>query len=68
MFLLTWHVWDKMSDHWSHVTPFGIVLILAINVLFIVRRWKENEEEKRKAKKKAASIKAKKTPVSVESH
>ena len=52
MFLLTWHVWDKMSEHWSYLTPFGIVIIVTVNILFLVRRWQENQEEKRKAQKK----------------
>jgi sulfoxide reductase heme-binding subunit YedZ len=41
-----------MSEHWSYLTPFGIVIIVTVNILFLVRRWQENQEEKRKAQKK----------------
>lgn len=41
MFLLTWHVWDKMADHWSYVTPLALVTIAAVNVLYLWRRWIE---------------------------
>ena len=27
MFLLTWHIWDKMAGHWTYLTPIGIVSI-----------------------------------------
>lgn len=41
MFLLTWHILDKMMGHWTHVTPVCVVLISVINGLFIWRRWIE---------------------------
>ena len=43
MFLLTWHVWDKMSGHWTYITPVSMVAILAITGLFIIRLWYEKQ-------------------------
>lgn len=42
MFLLAWHVWDKMSGHWSFLTPIGLVGLIVIISLFIWRKWREN--------------------------
>lgn len=44
MFLLTWHVWDKMSGHWSFFTPFSFIAMISIMVLFSVRRWVESQD------------------------
>ena len=52
MFLLTWHVWDKMSEHWSYLTPIGLVAMVAIIALFLVRRWLERQDKQQKAKAK----------------
>ncbi|MCT7991045.1 ferric reductase-like transmembrane domain-containing protein [Laspinema olomoucense] len=41
MFLLIWHIWDKMSGNWTYLTPVGVILITGITILFLVRRWKE---------------------------
>lgn len=41
IFLIPWHILDKMSDHWSYLTPFGVLLLLTMVVLFIKRRWIE---------------------------
>ncbi len=41
MFLLTWHVADKMFGHWSYLTPIGIIGMTGISVLFAVRKWIE---------------------------
>ncbi len=39
MFLVTWHIWDKMADHWTYLTPVGIAAISATIVLFLCRVW-----------------------------
>lgn len=49
MFLLTWHVWDKMAEHWSYLTPVGLLAMVAIILLFLVRRWLESRNKKTKA-------------------
>ncbi len=41
MFLLTWHVINKMSGQWTLVTPIAAVSIIAITVLFLVRKGTE---------------------------
>jgi methionine sulfoxide reductase heme-binding subunit len=57
MFLLTWHVWDKMADHWSTLTPLGLVIIIAINSLYLYRRWVEYRNKQQSVKKKASEPK-----------
>lgn len=42
MFLLTWHIWDKMTPHWSYLTPIGLLLLIAIIALFMWRKRLEN--------------------------
>lgn len=48
MFLLTWHIWDKMLGHWTYVTPIAISGISSITVLFFSRIWKEKHKNKKK--------------------
>lgn len=61
MFLLTWHVWDKMADHWSYLTPIGLATLLAINAVYLYRCWIERRNKQQSAnsrlKKKAAEPK-----------
>ena len=38
MFLLTWHILDKMNPYWSYLTPIGLLLLVAIIALFIIRK------------------------------
>jgi methionine sulfoxide reductase heme-binding subunit len=45
MFLLTWHIWDKMADHWSHLTPLGLGILIAIIALYLCRCWIENQNK-----------------------
>ncbi|MDZ8083716.1 MAG: ferric reductase-like transmembrane domain-containing protein [Nostoc sp. SerVER01] len=48
MFLLTWHIWDKMSGHWTYLTPISIVAIVSLTVLFIIRLGLEYQAKKQK--------------------
>lgn len=57
MFLLTWHVWDKMSEHWSHLTPIGLGAIITINILFLLRRRIEGQNQQKKAQNSLSSKK-----------
>ncbi len=52
MFLLTWHVWDKMADHWSYLTPLGLVTIVALNLLYLYRRQTERRNQQKTSQKK----------------
>jgi methionine sulfoxide reductase heme-binding subunit len=54
MFLLTWHVWDKMADHWSYLTPLALVTIVATNLLYLYRRWIEYQNHQQALQKKTA--------------
>ena len=46
MFLLTWHIWDKMSGHWSLLTPLGFTIMSMITSLFLRRKWIEYHNRK----------------------
>jgi sulfoxide reductase heme-binding subunit YedZ len=41
IFVLPWHILDKMSGHWSHITPMAI--------LFVARRYKEKLDSLQKS-------------------
>jgi methionine sulfoxide reductase heme-binding subunit len=41
IFFLPWHILDKMSGHWTYITPIAILLVTVIASLFAVRRYKE---------------------------
>ncbi|NEP82247.1 MAG: iron reductase [Okeania sp. SIO3C4] len=41
MFLLMWHISEKMFGHWTYVTPLGIIASLGITILFLMRKWIE---------------------------
>ncbi|MGF1524379.1 MAG: ferric reductase-like transmembrane domain-containing protein [Leptolyngbyaceae cyanobacterium] len=60
MVLLTWHVWDKMSGHWSFFTPFSFIVLISIMVLFSARKWVESQN------KSSQKNIPKQTPVAVE--
>lgn len=48
IFLLPWHILDKMGTHWSHLTPIEISITTFILVLFIKRKNIEQIESIRK--------------------
>ncbi|MEG4067093.1 ferric reductase-like transmembrane domain-containing protein [Microcoleus sp. Pol11C2] len=48
MFLVTWHIWDKMAEHWTYLTPVGIAAITAIIVLFLCRTWIQCQSRQQK--------------------
>jgi methionine sulfoxide reductase heme-binding subunit len=56
MFLLTWHVWDKMADHWSYLTPLGLSTVVATIFLHLHRRWIEHHNKQKVVQKKAAQL------------
>jgi methionine sulfoxide reductase heme-binding subunit len=43
MFLLTWHVWDKMFNHWTFLTPVGLLGLMGITTLFMLRKQIEHQ-------------------------
>ncbi len=40
IFILPWHILDKMSGHWTYITPVAVSLTLGIVGLFIARQYK----------------------------
>jgi methionine sulfoxide reductase heme-binding subunit len=56
MFLLTWHVWDKMADHWSYLTPLGLATIVTFNFLYLYRRQLEHRHQQKAAQKKVVQL------------
>ncbi|MBW4629336.1 MAG: ferric reductase-like transmembrane domain-containing protein [Brasilonema octagenarum HA4186-MV1] len=51
MFLLIWHVLDKMSGHWTYLTPFAIVGLSGITVFFFMRfRIEKGKKQQKKEK------------------
>ncbi|MEM9265888.1 MAG: ferric reductase-like transmembrane domain-containing protein [Cyanobacteria bacterium P01_F01_bin.13] len=57
MFLLTWHVINKMAGQWTLVTPIAAVSIIAITILFIVRKGAEFQKDFAKANAKPVLVK-----------
>jgi len=52
IFILPWHILDKMAIHWTRLTPLGVLLSLTILVLFVIRKWREhNKPDKRQPPK-----------------
>lgn len=38
LFLLPWHILDKMYGHWSYITPFAVFLSITLSLLFVGRK------------------------------
>ncbi|HEY9604153.1 MAG TPA: ferric reductase-like transmembrane domain-containing protein [Allocoleopsis sp.] len=53
MFLLTWHIWDKMSGKWTYLTPAVIIALTIIIVLFLIKLGIEFQQKQQKIQKKA---------------
>ena len=45
IFLLFWHIQEKMSDHWNILTPVELICMTIIIALFLKRRWLEYQKE-----------------------
>jgi methionine sulfoxide reductase heme-binding subunit len=41
IFMLTWHIWDKMSGHWTYLTPIALVIMAVVTILFLIRAYLE---------------------------
>ena len=50
MFILILHIIKTMSGHWSYLTPFGMIGITGITVLFIARKLIERQKKLAKSK------------------
>lgn len=49
MFLVTWHIWDKMAGHWTYLTPIAIIAMISIIVLFFCRLWIKHKSKQEKS-------------------
>ncbi|NTW21530.1 MAG: iron reductase, partial [Nostocales cyanobacterium W4_Combined_metabat2_030] len=52
LFLLFWHIQEKMSDHWNILTPIELIAMTIITALFLKRRWLEYRKEYEQQAKK----------------
>ncbi|WGV25617.1 ferric reductase-like transmembrane domain-containing protein [Halotia branconii] len=52
IFILTWHIWDKMLGHWTYLTPVSIISTMTIATLLIIRMWIENLNKQQKIESK----------------
>jgi methionine sulfoxide reductase heme-binding subunit len=48
IFMLTWHIWDKMSGHWTYLTPVSLVIMAVIAILFSIRVYREYTAQRQK--------------------
>ncbi len=56
MFLVTWHILDKMAYHWTYLTPVGIAAITAIIVLFLCRLLIQRQSRSQKNQPKESKV------------
>ncbi len=52
IFLLFWHIQEKMSGHWNILTPLELIFMTIIMALFLKRRWIEYRKESQQQAKK----------------
>jgi sulfoxide reductase heme-binding subunit YedZ len=45
LFILPWHILDKMFGHWSYLTPFAVILSISLSLLFVTRKIIEIKEQ-----------------------
>ncbi|KAM3091115.1 ferric reductase-like transmembrane domain-containing protein [Phormidesmis sp. 146-12] len=54
IFVLIWHVWDKMSGHWTYITPISLAILTGTAILFMSRMRIEEQNQQQEAQKKEA--------------
>lgn len=47
-FLLIWHIWGKMSGHWTYLTPVGLAIAIVVAILFLIRAYIEYTTQRQK--------------------
>jgi methionine sulfoxide reductase heme-binding subunit len=45
IFLLFWHIQEKMSGHWNLLTLIELICMSIVTALFLKRRWLEYQKE-----------------------
>ena len=58
MFLVTWHICEKMIGHWTYLTPVGIAGLTATIVLFLCRVWIQRQSKQQKHQPKQGKVTA----------
>lgn len=48
IFMLAWHIWDKMSGHWTYLTPVALAIIAVVAILFLIRAYIEYTTQRQK--------------------
>jgi sulfoxide reductase heme-binding subunit YedZ len=56
MFLVTWHICDKMTGHWTYLTPVAIAGLTATIVLFLCRVWIQRQSRQQKHQPKQGRV------------
>jgi len=56
MFLVTWHIWERMTGRWTYLTPVAIAGLTAIIVLFLCRFLIERQSRQQKQQPKEGKV------------
>lgn len=48
IFIIAWHIWDKMSGHWTYLTPVSLAICTIIAILFSIRVYIEYTTQRQK--------------------
>jgi sulfoxide reductase heme-binding subunit YedZ len=56
IFLMPWHIVDKMWGHWSQLTPYAIVISMMTVLLFLYRKWLERVERLKESQQKQPGL------------
>ncbi len=54
MFLVTWHVWAKMAEHWSYFTLISLLSLGVVILLYLKRRYLEYQTKPVKTQPKTS--------------
>jgi sulfoxide reductase heme-binding subunit YedZ len=56
MFLVTWHICEKMIGHWTYLTPVAIAGLTAIIILFLCRVLIQRQSRQQKPQPKERQV------------
>jgi sulfoxide reductase heme-binding subunit YedZ len=54
--ILIWHIWDKMSGHWTYLTPISLIATTIIAALCIIRFWIEHQGKQKRNTNKVTQV------------
>ena len=58
MFMVTWHIWAKMAEHWSSFTLIGLASMGFVILLYLKRRYLEYQANQVKTKQQTTPRKS----------